>query len=117
VNISESKDWNCAEMNGMSMGMNSMPPMSMSNMPPMNSMPPMNNMHPNGPPPPGGPPGPDPFYTSPFSPFYRRPGPGFMGQQQPPDYRIHELNKRLQQRNEVRVDCRFSRLENSQRII
>ncbi|KAL8591606.1 LIM domain-binding protein 2 [Nucella lapillus] len=61
------------------------------NMPPMNSLPP--NMNP---PPPGGP---DPFFTSPFSPFYRRPGPSFMGQQQP-DYRIHELNKRLQQRNE-----------------
>ena len=29
-----------------------------------------------------------------------RPAPGFMGQQQPPDYRVHELNKRLQQRNE-----------------
>ncbi|XP_046576585.1 LIM domain-binding protein 2-like isoform X1 [Haliotis rubra] len=39
---------------------------------------------------------PDPFYSSPFSTFYRRPTP-YMGQ---PDYRIYELNKRLQQRTE-----------------
>ncbi|XP_076437305.1 LIM domain-binding protein 2-like isoform X2 [Babylonia areolata] len=73
----------------------------MNNMNPMPpGMPPMNNMPPMNPPPPGhGGPG-DPFFTSPFSPFYRRPAPpSFMGQQQP-DYRIHELNKRLQQRNE-----------------
>ncbi|BFY98443.1 hypothetical protein BsWGS_01477 [Bradybaena similaris] len=41
--------------------------------------------------------GQDPFYSSPFStPFYRRPTP-YMGQ---PDYRIYELNKRLQHRTE-----------------
>ncbi|CAG5115412.1 unnamed protein product [Candidula unifasciata] len=48
---------------------------------------------------PGGTPmcGQDPFYSSPFStPFYRRPTP-YMGQ---PDYRIYELNKRLQHRTE-----------------
>ncbi|XP_035826512.1 LIM domain-binding protein 2 isoform X3 [Aplysia californica] len=47
---------------------------------------------------PGGPPmpGQDPFYSSPFSTFYRRPTP-YMGQ---PDYRIYELNKRLQHRTE-----------------
>ena len=39
----------------------------------------------------------DPFYSSPFSQFYRRHTP-YMGQ---PDIRIHELNKRLQQRSEV----------------
>ncbi len=39
----------------------------------------------------------DPFYASPFSQFYRRHTP-YMGQ---PDYRIYELNKRLQQRTEV----------------
>ncbi|KAJ8317036.1 hypothetical protein KUTeg_004940 [Tegillarca granosa] len=42
------------------------------------------------------PPAGDPFYSSPFSNFYRRHTP-YMGQ---PDYRIHELNKRLQQRTE-----------------
>lgn len=41
----------------------------------------------------------DPFYSSPLSLFYRRHTP-YMGQ---PDYRIHELNKRLQQRSEVRL--------------
>ena len=48
---------------------------------------------------PGGPPMPgmDPFYASPFSSFHRRPAP-FMGT---PDYRIYEMNKRLQQRPEV----------------
>jgi hypothetical protein len=48
---------------------------------------------------PGGLPmgGQDPFYSSQFStPFYRRPTP-YMGQ---PDYRIYELNKRLQHRTE-----------------
>uniref|UniRef100_T1IZ74 LIM interaction domain-containing protein n=1 Tax=Strigamia maritima TaxID=126957 RepID=T1IZ74_STRMM len=38
----------------------------------------------------------DPFYSSPFSPYFRRHTPYF-GQ---PDYRIYELNKRLQQRTE-----------------
>jgi len=54
-------------------------------------------MGPGGPMP-GGPPmpGQDPFYSSPFSTFYRRPIP-YTGQ---PDYRIYELNKRLQQRTE-----------------
>ncbi|KAK7109870.1 LIM domain-binding protein 2-like isoform X3 [Littorina saxatilis] len=79
------------------MNMNNMPPMPMNSMPMMNSLPP--GVNPGPPPGPGGPGGPDPFYNSPFSPFYRRPAPSFMGQQQP-DYRIHELNKRLQQRNE-----------------
>ena len=40
----------------------------------------------------------DPFYPSPLSQFYRRQTP-FMGQ---PDFRVYELNKRLQQRTEVR---------------
>lgn len=40
---------------------------------------------------------PDPFYNSPFSPYFRRHTPYF-GQ---PDYRVYELNKRLQQRSEV----------------
>ncbi|CAN7992223.1 unnamed protein product, partial [Ixodes hexagonus] len=44
---------------------------------------------------PGGPPA-DPFYSSPFSPYFRRHTPYF-GQ---PDYRIYEMNKRLQQRTE-----------------
>lgn len=40
----------------------------------------------------------DPFYSCTFpTPFYRRPTP-YMGQ---PDYRIYELNKRLQHRTEV----------------
>ena len=39
----------------------------------------------------------DPFYATPLSQFYRRQTP-FMGQ---PDFRIYELNKRLQQRTEV----------------
>ena len=39
----------------------------------------------------------DPFYSSPFSQFYRRHTP-YMGQ---PDYRVYELNKRLQQHTEV----------------
>ena len=72
---------------------------NMNNMNPMNSML-MNSMPPGNPPGHGGP-GPDPFFNSPLCPMYRRPAPSFMGQQQP-DYRIHELNKRLQQRNEVR---------------
>ncbi|XP_064602215.1 LIM domain-binding protein 2-like isoform X2 [Liolophura sinensis] len=38
----------------------------------------------------------DPFYASPFSTYYRRHTP-YMGQ---PDFRIYELNKRLQQRTE-----------------
>lgn len=45
---------------------------------------------------PGGPPN-DPFYSSPFSSYFRRHTPYF-GQ---PDYRIYEMNKRLQQRTEV----------------
>ncbi|KAH9362081.1 hypothetical protein HPB48_002059 [Haemaphysalis longicornis] len=44
---------------------------------------------------PGGPPA-DPFYSSPFSSYFRRHTPYF-GQ---PDYRIYEMNKRLQQRTE-----------------
>ncbi|XP_076308193.1 LIM domain-binding protein 2 Chi isoform X6 [Tachypleus tridentatus] len=44
---------------------------------------------------PGGPPG-DPFYSSPFSSYFRRHTPYF-GQ---PDYRIYEMNKRLQLRTE-----------------
>ncbi|CAN2388544.1 LIM domain-binding protein 2 isoform [Pristimantis euphronides] len=38
----------------------------------------------------------DPFYSSPFGPFYRRHSP-YMVQ---PEYRIYELNKRLQSRTE-----------------
>ncbi|XP_064631473.1 LIM domain-binding protein 2-like isoform X3 [Lineus longissimus] len=59
-----------------------------------------------GPPPPGPPmmnkmnvgpgPGVDPYYSPQFPPFYRRHTP-YMGQ---PDYRMYELNKRLQQRTE-----------------
>ncbi|XP_064466290.1 LIM domain-binding protein 2-like isoform X2 [Ornithodoros turicata] len=44
---------------------------------------------------PGGPPA-DPFYSSPFSSYFRRHTPYF-GQ---PDYRVYEMNKRLQQRTE-----------------
>ncbi|TNN43378.1 LIM domain-binding protein 2 [Liparis tanakae] len=40
---------------------------------------------------------PDPFYSSPFGPFYRRHAP-YMVQ---PEYRIYEMNKRLQTRTEV----------------
>ncbi|KAG7314011.1 hypothetical protein KOW79_022507 [Hemibagrus wyckioides] len=40
----------------------------------------------------------DPFYSSPFGPFYRRHAPTAAQ----PQYRIHELNKRLQSRSE---DC------------
>ncbi|KAL3044501.1 hypothetical protein OYC64_012905 [Pagothenia borchgrevinki] len=39
----------------------------------------------------------DPFYSSPFGPFYRRHAP-YMVQ---PEYRIYEMNKRLQARTEV----------------
>lgn len=39
----------------------------------------------------------DPFYASPFGPFYRRHAPYAMQ----PEYRIYELNKRLQSRTEV----------------
>ncbi|XP_056295744.1 LIM domain-binding protein 2a isoform X8 [Pseudoliparis swirei] len=39
---------------------------------------------------------PDPFYSSPFGPFYRRHAP-YMVQ---PEYRIYEMNKRLQTRTE-----------------
>lgn len=39
----------------------------------------------------------DPFYSSPFGPFYRRHSP-YMVQ---PEYRIYEMNKRLQTRTEV----------------
>uniref|UniRef100_A0A671MNH1 LIM domain-binding protein 2-like n=1 Tax=Sinocyclocheilus anshuiensis TaxID=1608454 RepID=A0A671MNH1_9TELE len=38
----------------------------------------------------------DPFYSSPFGPFYRRHSP-YMVQ---PEYRIYEMNKRLQSRTE-----------------
>uniref|UniRef100_A0A8C9FQF1 LDB2 n=1 Tax=Pavo cristatus TaxID=9049 RepID=A0A8C9FQF1_PAVCR len=38
----------------------------------------------------------DPFYSSPFGPFYRRHTP-YMVQ---PEYRIYEMNKRLQARSE-----------------
>ncbi|XP_044912492.1 LIM domain-binding protein 2 isoform X2 [Felis catus] len=41
----------------------------------------------------------DPFYSSPFGPFYRRHTP-YMVQ---PEYRIYEMNKRLQARTEVLV--------------
>uniref|UniRef100_A0A8C2JAD5 Uncharacterized protein n=1 Tax=Cyprinus carpio TaxID=7962 RepID=A0A8C2JAD5_CYPCA len=40
----------------------------------------------------------DPFYSSPFGPFYRRHAPYPVQ----PEYRMHELNKRLQSRPE---DC------------
>ena len=39
----------------------------------------------------------DPFYSSPFGPFYRRHTP-YMVQ---PEYRVYEMNKRLQSRTEV----------------
>ncbi|KAK9399023.1 LIM domain-binding protein 2 [Crotalus adamanteus] len=39
----------------------------------------------------------DPFYSSPFGPFYRR-HTSYMVQ---PEYRIYEMNKRLQVRSEV----------------
>uniref|UniRef100_A0A8B9GT75 LIM domain binding 2a n=1 Tax=Astyanax mexicanus TaxID=7994 RepID=A0A8B9GT75_ASTMX len=38
----------------------------------------------------------DPFYSSPFAPFYRRHAPYVVQ----PEYRIYELNKRLQSRTE-----------------
>uniref|UniRef100_A0A8D1DTY5 LIM domain binding 2 n=1 Tax=Sus scrofa TaxID=9823 RepID=A0A8D1DTY5_PIG len=38
----------------------------------------------------------DPFYSSPFGPFYRRHTP-YMVQ---PEYRVYEMNKRLQSRTE-----------------
>ncbi|KAL8207585.1 UNVERIFIED_CONTAM: LIM domain-binding protein 2 [Gekko kuhli] len=38
----------------------------------------------------------DPFYSSPFGPFYRRHA-AYMVQ---PDYRLYEMNKRLQARTE-----------------
>lgn len=44
----------------------------------------------------------DPFYSSPFGPFYRRHSP-YMVQ---PEYRIYEMNKRLQARTEVRGNGR-----------
>ncbi|GFN80676.1 LIM domain-binding protein 2 [Plakobranchus ocellatus] len=76
------------------------PPMSMPSGPMPGGPPMMMHGGPGGPMPmPGGGPmpGQDPFYSSPFStPFYRRPTP-YMGQ---PDYRIYELNKRLQHRTE-----------------
>ncbi|KAL0596544.1 LIM domain-binding protein 2 [Plecturocebus cupreus] len=40
----------------------------------------------------------DPFYSSPFGPFYRRHTP-YMVQ---PEYRIYEMNKRLQSRTETK---------------
>ncbi len=49
----------------------------------------------------------DPFYSSPFGPFYRRHSP-YMVQ---PEYRIYEMNKRLQARTEVsRPEVTASRL-------
>lgn len=39
----------------------------------------------------------DPFYSSPFGPFYRRHTPYVVQ----PEYRIYEMNKRLQARTEV----------------
>ena len=42
----------------------------------------------------------DPFYSSPFSLYSGRRHAPYMGQ---PDFRIYELNKRLQQRTEVRL--------------
>lgn len=50
----------------------------------------LNGMSPNGSPS-------DPFYSSPFSCYFRRHTPYF-GQ---PDFRIYEMNKRLQTRTEV----------------
>ncbi|RXN12534.1 LIM domain-binding 2 isoform X3 [Labeo rohita] len=44
----------------------------------------------------------DPFYSSPFGPFYRRHSP-YMVQ---PEYRIYEMNKRLQSRTEEQ--CEFT---------
>lgn len=90
---------------GMSPGMSpGMPPGVSPGMPPQQGMGPGPGPGgpPNGPPMSHGMPGPmmnnDPFYSSPFSMYSnRRHGP-FMGQ---PDYRIYELNKRLQQRSEV----------------
>ncbi|KAF6130690.1 LIM domain binding 2 [Phyllostomus discolor] len=41
----------------------------------------------------------DPFYSSPFGPFYRRHTP-YMVQ---PEYRIYEMNKRLQSRTEFQI--------------
>lgn len=47
----------------------------------------------------------DPFYSSPFGPFYRR-HTSYMVQ---PEYRIYEMNKRLQARSEVSVRSQASR--------
>ena len=46
----------------------------------------------------------DPFYSSPFSVFPGRRHAPYMGQ---PDFRIYELNKRLQQRTEVTTLLNF----------
>nr|XP_013035780.1 LIM domain-binding protein 2 isoform X3 [Anser cygnoides] len=43
----------------------------------------------------------DPFYSSPFGPFYRRHTP-YMVQ---PEYRIYEMNKRLQSRTEIAANA------------
>jgi len=51
-----------------------------------------------------GPPVNDPFYSSPFSPYTRRHTPCFGS----PDYRIYEINKKLQQRIEVRLLNNFA---------
>ncbi|KAB0354406.1 hypothetical protein FD755_022944 [Muntiacus reevesi] len=45
----------------------------------------------------------DPFYSSPFGPFYRRHTP-YMVQ---PEYRIYEMNKRLQSRTEKSNQLEF----------
>lgn len=90
---------------GMSPGMSpGMPPGVSPGMPPQQGMGPGPGPGgpPNGPPMSHGMPGPmmnsDPFYSSPFSMYSNRRHAPFMGQ---PDYRIYELNKRLQQRSEV----------------
>lgn len=72
-------------------------------------MPPQQAMGNPGPPPPmshgmGPMMNTDPFYSSPFSMYSNRRHAPYMGQ---PDYRIYELNKRLQQRTEVRHICLF----------
>ena len=90
---------------GMSPGMSpGMPPGVSPGMPPQQVMGPGPGGPPNGPPMSHGMPGPmmnsDPFYSSPFSMYSNRRHAPFMGQ---PDYRLYELNKRLQQRSEVSI--------------
>ncbi|WAR21408.1 LDB2-like protein [Mya arenaria] len=92
---------------GMSPGMSPMPPGVSPGMGPQPGMGPGGPGGP-GPGPGNGPPmshgmpgGPmmnnDPFYSSPFSMYSNRRHAPYMGQ---PDYRVYELNKRLQQRSE-----------------